>query len=410
MPTSTTSSLLAVSFLAGAAATASTYLLWEYYTTRSEDSKREKRRVELRQQLPTDLTSWRYSDPVVSDYEKGEPGVWGLLQETIREHGYTLWRRAGDSVCIADRFYQDEENLPEMEKPSGYSFVHPARNSTDQGPGTVRRLCDLEFLNDLYRPATSEKGLDVVLRVIVVKSDGRNHLDILRNTATGTASFWSNNHCLPLLDEIIFDDIVLGVFPKVSGAFRYSYGFWAKDSVGDVLEMIMQMLEALEFIHGMNIAHRDAFQDNFLVQWQPESLLTNKISPSRPRVYLTDFETAIQFPRHYKKSECLVTGLPLAGSIMNEAKYARPRAPECMSGSPYSPFKLDVWQLGISLRFFKTTLPSIDRIIEDMKIGDPALHPTSGEALDKLRGAIYAMPPESLLFAPEVLPWVPYVN
>ena len=123
-------------------------------------------------------------------------------------------------------------------------------------------------------------------------------------------------------------------------------------------------LKALEFIHNLNIAHRvstpfqilnypfdilqDAFHDNFVVQWHPESLRTMKVSISRPRVYLIDFETAVQFPVGCSLTERVSVGCPLA-----EAKnYSRPHAPEFASGKPYCPFKLDVWQLGYSFSDF----------------------------------------------------------
>ena len=92
-------------------------------------------------------------------------------------------------------------------------------------------------------------------------------------------------------------------------------------------------IKALVFIHGLNIAHRvstwlyqliflaknfqlplrcfqDAFHDNFIVQWHPESLFTMKISFTRPRVYLIDFEVAIQFPAEFPESECVSVGPP----------------------------------------------------------------------------------------------------
>ena len=72
-----------------------------------------------------------------------------------------------------------------------------------------------------------------------------------------------------------------------------------------------------------------------------------KVSISRPRVYLIDFETAIQFPAGCPLTECVSVGFPVA------EKYARPHAPELGSGKAYSPFKLDVWQLGYSLSEFK---------------------------------------------------------
>ena len=43
--------------------------------------------------------------------------------------------------------------------------------------------------------------------------------------------------------EFHFEDIVFGIFPKVGGEVKRPYGFWAKNSVGDIIEMLMQMLE-----------------------------------------------------------------------------------------------------------------------------------------------------------------------
>ena len=79
-----------------------------------------------------------------------------------------------------------------------------------------------------------------------------------------------------------------------------------------------------------------------------------KISFTRPRVYLIDFEVAIQFPAECPETERVSIGLPFGGSFSTEPeKYGRPHAPEFGSGIAYSPFKLDVWQLGISFSDFK---------------------------------------------------------
>ena len=42
------------------------------------------------------------------------------------------------------------------------------------------------------------------------------------------------------------------------------------------------------------------------------------------------------------------TGLPI-GTGFTPENYARRHAPEFASGSPYNPFKLDIWQLGTSV-------------------------------------------------------------
>ena len=78
-----------------------------------------------------------------------------------------------------------------------------------------------------------------------------------------------------------------------------------------------------------------------------------KIPVSRPRVYLIDFEVAVEFPPNFTAAECVVTGYPLGGSFHQPEMYARPLPSELTAGEPYSPFKLDVWQLGISFSQFK---------------------------------------------------------
>ena len=76
--------------------------------------------------------------------------------------------------------------------------------------------------------------------------------------------------------EFQFEDIIFGIFPKVGAEMSYAFDHWPKNSVGDIIDMLMQMLEvsftyckicrlsqyssihlkALEFIHDLNIAHR----------------------------------------------------------------------------------------------------------------------------------------------------------
>ena len=101
--------------------------------------------------------------------------------------------------------------------------------------------------NGLSRAARTRGGLDVVIRVIVIGNEGHDHLKILRTIATGENSLFSNNHALPMFAEFPFEDIIFGIFPKVGGdggEMAEAYGDWAKNSVEDIIEMLMQMLEA----------------------------------------------------------------------------------------------------------------------------------------------------------------------
>ena len=167
---------------------------------------------------------------------------------------------------------------------------------------------------------------------------------------------------------------------------------------------------------------QDAFRDNFVIQWHPESLRTMKICFTRPRVYLIDFEVAIQFPAEGPETERVAIGLPLGGSFTEPEHYARPQAPEFTTGIAYSPFKLDVWQLSISFSDFKvffpylcsviclpnallafqSTIPAIDEVLMGMTNIDPVNRLDAKEALDRLGTVICSMTPESLLIEPVI--------
>ena len=60
-----------------------------------------------------------------------------------------------------------------------------------------------------------------------------------------------------------------------------------------------------------------------------------KISFTRPRVYLIDFEIAIQFPAECPEAEHVSMGPPLGGSFTELEQYARPHVPEFISGIAY---------------------------------------------------------------------------
>lgn len=67
---------------------------------------------------------------------------------------------------------------------------------------------------------------------------------------------------------------------------------------------------------------------------------------TRPRVYLTDFERALEVP----------TGTLSAETDPLKDEYLRPTAPELQSGEPYDVFKVDVWQFADSLRDFRVSI------------------------------------------------------
>ena len=77
----------------------------------------------------------------------------------------------------------------------------------------------------------------------MIGNEGRDHLKIIRTIATGEKSLLSNNHTLPMFMEFQFEDIVFGIFPLVGAEMRHLFGYWPNNSVGDILNIILQMLE-----------------------------------------------------------------------------------------------------------------------------------------------------------------------
>ena len=77
------------------------------------------------------------------------------------------------------------------------------------------------------------------------------------------------------------------------------------------------------------------------------------IATSHPRVYLIDFEVAVEFPPDSSPEERVSVGYPSGGSLVDPDEYTRPIPPELTDRDRgYCPFKLDVWQLGTSFAEF----------------------------------------------------------
>ncbi|KDR77466.1 hypothetical protein GALMADRAFT_39225, partial [Galerina marginata CBS 339.88] len=197
--------------------------------------------------------------------------------------------------------------------------------------------------NGLSHAASGRNGRDFILRVMTAGGQGHNHLNIMRRISSAPGALRGQNHILPMLDEIVFEDIVIGIFPRCSYDFPWASGMHEFSSVEDLLYMVLQALEGITFLHDNLIAHRDLFSNNFMVEWCPASLNHGR-SITRPRVYIIDFETAVQFPETSKQSDRVCLDWPFKREV-----YGRPIPPELECGDPYSPFMLDMWQFGSDL-------------------------------------------------------------
>ena len=98
--------------------------------------------------------------------------------------------------------------------------------------------------NELTHGGTTSEGLIVVIRIAAMGREGRRHLEILRKLALGTTSVLTDNHVIPLWKEVDYEDITFIVSPYVAHSMLDCYGLWAQNSVGVIVDMILQALEA----------------------------------------------------------------------------------------------------------------------------------------------------------------------
>ena len=75
---------------------------------------------------------------------------------------------------------------------------------------------------------------------MITKGDaGLNHLTALRRLATGPIACRGDNHIVPVLREIVLDDMVFAVFPLMDEGF---HGPWYYD-FGELIDAVDQVLE-----------------------------------------------------------------------------------------------------------------------------------------------------------------------
>ncbi|KJA17228.1 hypothetical protein HYPSUDRAFT_70886 [Hypholoma sublateritium FD-334 SS-4] len=327
-----------------------------------------------RSELPTDLLSWSFlgEDQDTPTYVK----CWSKLGAVFEQHGFTLWN-------CSDEHNQYVSDLP---APNNYVFI-PFNH-----PNIARNLSRFAVYSGLQHAARKDKH-HYVIRVMSVGADGLDELNILRFLSQPPDNLLSNNHILPMISEIVYHDIVFGVFPLLGERVQNAMlPMIHKSTIEDVVYMIMQALEAVIYIHSKNVAHRDLFMDNFMLAWSPQSMLGQNWT--RPRVYLIDFETAIHFSDEVDPSKRLVSGLP-----MPEHVYRRQRAPELLfESSMYCPFRLDMWQFGFQIMemFSKTGIQEIDSLWPPLMAENPVERPTASEIFQQLGDFVSTVPPKLL--------------
>ncbi|KAK7019254.1 hypothetical protein R3P38DRAFT_2975644 [Favolaschia claudopus] len=356
--------------------------------------KLRSRRVS-RSTLPPNMELWRTAGEDNANYKN----PWTLLGPFFQDKDYTLHPWVGEestdykyrATCLPTstlgrhypRHPNDTFHIMVLLQTMVNVFISRSRC----------RSIHAGFQNALLCPARHKKGFDVVIKTLCAGDGGKAQLRILRKLATTDAAMKPTNHVLTMFEEIHLDDIVFGVFPFLTTPLHPMFFCSSACSAADMLNLMLQMFEATVYIHDCLVAHQDLFIDNFMCEYLPRSLADRHSMP--PRVFLIDFEAAVDFPPESRPEDRLVS------SHFFGDEFTRARAPELREkDTPYNPFALDIWQLGYKMSMFSTKIEAVDSIVQEMIRDEPKSRPTAKDIFDRVMKIQRSIPPDQLDYKP----------
>lgn len=177
-------------------------------------------------QLPVTLAEWKN---IEESQEDGlYPYIWNNLEAFLNEHQFTLFHR----------FDNLNQNTPDLPAPSNY--IYCSVNNIYRS-GQLVSFC----VPTACHHAARKNKRHYVIRVMRVAEQGLNHLQILRLLSnTVPDNLLSNNHILPMVEELTYEDISFGVFPLVCGQLQVVLmPMSTKCTLEDALHLIMQAIE-----------------------------------------------------------------------------------------------------------------------------------------------------------------------
>ncbi|KAI0041042.1 hypothetical protein FA95DRAFT_1549155 [Auriscalpium vulgare] len=196
------------------------------------------------------------------------------------------------------------------------------------------------------------------------------------------------NHCIPLIDSKRLEEIqtTLLVIPRMR-----PYNNPRFRTVGEVVAFATQIIEGLELMHELHIAHRDCTGQNIVLDpsgMYPTSFHPVKMNRSKnfhwfaksytrtqrpPRYYLIDFGLS----RYYDPAR----GTPLDAAVRGGDKSV-PEFRDYPDCPPHNPFPTDIYYLGNMLRtdFLQKYygFEWLDDLVADMCHEDPSMRPLIG--------------------------------
>ncbi|KAJ7450250.1 kinase-like domain-containing protein [Mycena galericulata] len=275
--------------------------------------------------------------------------------------------------------------------PSWISKQKGAKEYEDSLEGEFTSVLDATCIHD---------GKKVILKRVPT---GGEELAIIKRLSSPSVCSDHRNRTIPLFDVVVLPNSPWSflVMPYCR-RFNYPPLHCRKEFV----EAITQFMEGLQFMHDRNIAHFDIAPQNMMMD---ESRVVPKGSHfCKPRThtgfyglfswndrcsvspvdyYYIDFGLSLYFP------DGKDTALHL-GTLRTF-----PTIPELSLTVPYNPFKVDIYQLGLTIRKLIDAYPDLEdfrSIANDMTATNPNDRPTPADAVSDLRRIATRMTPAKL--------------
>lgn len=329
---------------------------------------------------PATLREWRQLELPVPAWQ-----AWQQFEPFFEQHGYKLF--------VPDLDYTQLLRAPEdcgIRGEDANSLFLPECLGMAVNPSA---FC---MQTGIHVAARAPSNLDVVIRIMAIGDEGREHLAIMRELAAPEARV-PENRTVPMIAELTTGGVVFGIFPVM---WTHAMQIPWFETGRQLLDALDQVLEGFAFLHKCLIAHRDfdlsEVFSNYGRGWDP--MKRRPKCKSIPPIFrsccpdfrylINDFDLSIKFAPESDPETRLVTGVPIARYGGTAEVYGKLLAPEARLDAPYCPFKADIYQLGASaLEYCQNvhTLPELLALLAAMADDDPAARPTAADTLSTLR-------------------------
>ncbi|PPQ86350.1 hypothetical protein CVT26_006459, partial [Gymnopilus dilepis] len=184
-------------------------------------------------ELPRNLEGWKsLSDEVKRDANGARispstpyRAAWNALESVFENSGLRLWHSS------------DGVQVPAFDLPMALtsSIINKGKKSG--------RMNQFLVWNGLTHVASRQGQGTYILRIITAGGQGQDHLRILRRLSESEDMLMCDNHILRMVDEITFQDITIGIFPRMTWDMEAAISPTRRNSVEDVVYMVLQALE-----------------------------------------------------------------------------------------------------------------------------------------------------------------------